>query len=126
MPRNWHKTSSRKEVRLLLRTMLLIASMYAVAGWAAPATAADAPAQKTSPPPRRSVHVITLNKLQFGPMPTDVRVGDIIKWVNKDFLEHTATARDGSFDVDLKPGASVSTTLKKTGQIAFTASFTLE
>lgn len=52
------------------------------------------------------VHVIVIDTMQFGPMPTDVRAGDVIEWVNHDILEHSATARDGHFDVDLKPGAS--------------------
>src|SRR3546814_6317225 len=64
-----------------------------------PATAAD-----TAAAPR--VHVIVVDKMQFGPMPTDVRAGDIIEWTYKDILEHSATATDGHFDVDLKPGAS--------------------
>jgi len=52
------------------------------------------------------VHVIVIDKMQYGPMPTGVRAGDIIEWTNHDILEHSATARDGHFDIDLKPGAS--------------------
>ena len=39
-------------------------------------------------------------------MPTDVHAGDVIEWVNHDIFEHSATARDGHFDIDLKPGAT--------------------
>jgi plastocyanin len=56
--------------------------------------------------------------MTFGPAPADARVGDVIEWVNADFLRHTATA-DGSFDVDLTPGAHAHVTLRKPGKIGF-------
>lgn len=83
----------------MFRMMILLAALLAVTGGFAPASAATATQA-------RRVHVIVIDKMQYGPMPTDVRVGDVIEWTNKDILEHSATARDGRFDVDLKPGAS--------------------
>jgi plastocyanin len=65
------------------------------------------------------VHIIRLNKMKFGPAPEGARVGDTIEWVNDDFLRHTATARNGAFDVDLKPGGKARVVLKTAGQIAF-------
>ena len=46
----------------------------------------------------------------YGPMPAGVHAGDSIEWVNRDIFEHSVTARDGRFDIDLKPGASMRTT----------------
>ncbi len=83
----------------MLRLMILLVGLLA-------ATAGFAPASATSTMQAQRVHVIVIDKMAYGPMPTDVRVGDIIEWVNHDILEHSATARDGRFDVDLKPGAS--------------------
>lgn len=49
-------------------------------------------------------HEVILGKMKFGPAPAPLLVGDVIVWVNKDPVRHTATARDGSFDIDLPPG----------------------
>ncbi len=110
----------------MLRTMALIASVLAVIGWATPVTAASAaktqPRQATSAP-AQTVHTIVMDKMVFGAVPTDVRAGDVIEWVNHDIFEHTATARDGNFDVDLKPGAIARTTVKKAGSFAFYCKF---
>jgi plastocyanin len=42
---------------------------------------------------------VTIVKMAFTPAETIAHVGDTIQWVNKDFVAHTATARDKSFDV---------------------------
>ncbi|MEO8998787.1 MAG: cupredoxin domain-containing protein [Rhodanobacter sp.] len=89
----------------MLRTTILVASLLALTGAIAPASAAGK-AKPTAMTQAHHVHVIVIDKMQYGPMPTDVRAGDIIEWTNKDILEHSATARDGHFDVDLKPGTS--------------------
>lgn len=67
-------------------------------------------------PPR--VHVVALKDMAFGPLPQDLRVGDVIEWVNADIFQHTATARDRSFDVELKPKARARTVLRKPGVLA--------
>ena len=46
-------------------------------------------------------------------------VGDTIEWVNKDFILHTATARDKSFDVKIPANATASFTLKQAGEIDY-------
>ena len=89
----------------MLRMMTLLAIVLSLAGGFAPANAASTAKQPTMAQAHR-VHVIVIDKMQYGPMPTGVRAGDIIEWTNHDILEHSATARDGHFDVDLKPGAS--------------------
>jgi len=64
-------------------------------------------------------YTVVIDKMKFGALPTGLHKGDTIVWVNRDFLRHTATAADHSFDVDLPAGAKASTTLKKTGAIPF-------
>ena len=62
-------------------------------------------------------HVVVIDAMKFGPMPSGVRAGDKIVWINKDLFRHTATARDGSFNVDLAPGARGASIVKKPGAI---------
>ncbi|AGG87304.1 cupredoxin domain-containing protein [Rhodanobacter denitrificans] len=103
----------------MFRSTLLFLGLLSLGVAAAPAFAA-APATATAQ--AKTVHVIVLDKMMFGPMPTGVRAGDVIEWVNHDIFEHSATARDGSFDIDLKPGATVRTTAKA-GSFAFFCKF---
>jgi plastocyanin len=65
------------------------------------------------------VYTVTVRDMAFGPMPTGLRVGDVVEWVNNDIFVHSATARDKSFDVELKPKARVRMILKKPGTVAF-------
>ena len=101
--------------------IILLAIVLALTGGFAPASAAS-----TAKPPATAqahrVHVIVIDQMQYGPMPTGVRAGDIIEWTNRDILEHSATARDGHFDVDLKPGASGRITASA-GTLAFFCKF---
>ena len=60
---------------------------------------------------------VELRNMSFGPAPSDLKAGDAIHWRNADIFEHTATARDGSFDVDLKPGGEGRTVLSKAGTV---------
>lgn len=65
------------------------------------------------------VFSVVLNDMVFGPVPADLRVDDVIVWVNDDIFDHTATAKDGSFDVDVKSGARAQTKITQAGEIAF-------
>jgi plastocyanin len=66
---------------------------------------------------------ITVAKLAFGPSPTGLHVNDVVEWTNADILRHTATATDGSFDLDLPPGAVGRTVLKRAGTITYICRF---
>ncbi len=99
----------------MFRILILMAGLFLLIAGTATAAAADAA-------PTQRVHVIVVDKMAFGPMPADVRAGDIIEWVNRDIFEHSATARDASFDVDLKAGTTVRTTAVA-GTVAFFCKF---
>lgn len=58
---------------------------------------------------------VKMSMLAFTDVPATARVGDTIEWVNADIFRHTATAKDGSFDVDLAPNATGRTVLSKAG-----------
>ncbi len=64
-------------------------------------------------------HVITIDKMKFGPAPATVRRGDTIVWVNRDMFRHTATAANKSFDVDLPPRSRKAMVVRAAGAIAY-------
>ncbi len=68
-------------------------------------------------------HVIDIDKMAFGQAPADVHVGDKIVWRNKDMFRHTATARDGGFDLDIAVGAEAQTLAKTAGPLAYYCRF---
>jgi plastocyanin len=65
------------------------------------------------------IWTVVLDKMKFGPLPNQLHKGDSIVWVNRDFLRHSATAANHSFDVDLPAGAKGITVVKSAGAIAF-------
>jgi plastocyanin len=70
-----------------------------------------------APAPPTRTHTVVIEKMKFGPMPRHVRPGDTILWVNRDIFRHTATARDGSFDLDLPPKTQGRTLVRRTGRV---------
>lgn len=70
-----------------------------------------------------TVHVIEIDKLAFGSTPPGLHVNDIVEWTNADIFEHTATATDGSFDIDLPAGAKGRTILRRSGAVAYFCRF---
>jgi plastocyanin len=56
----------------------------------------------------------------FAPEASDVKVGDSVKWTNKDGAAHTVTADDGAFDSgNLAGGKSFSFTFEEAGTFAY-------
>jgi plastocyanin len=70
-----------------------------------------------------TVYTVIIDKMKFGPTPAGIRVGDTIIWINRDFLKHTATARDKSFNVELPSKTSAKTVIRLSGTIAFYCSY---
>ncbi|MBF9232754.1 cupredoxin domain-containing protein [Microvirga alba] len=64
------------------------------------------------------IHV-KVSGFAFVPAQISARVGDTIEWVNGDFFSHTATARDGTWDVPLPAGRAGALTVKKAGPIDY-------
>lgn len=56
---------------------------------------------------------VDVAKMAFAPTDISVAAGDTIEWINKDFVAHTATARDKSFDV-LIPAHGTATMVAET------------
>jgi plastocyanin len=66
---------------------------------------------------------IVMQDLVFTPAEVSARVGDTIEWVNKDVFAHTATARNGDFDVNLPPKKTVTSVLNKAGTVEYYCRF---
>ena len=62
---------------------------------------------------------ITMENLVISPVEVSVKVGDTVEWINKDVFAHTATAKNGDFDVTLPPKKSATSVLKKAGTIDY-------
>jgi plastocyanin len=69
------------------------------------------------------VQTIVIQSMAYSPASVTVKPSQTIEWVNKDIFEHTATAADHSFDVDLKPNAKARTIAPRSGTIAYTCRF---
>ena len=66
---------------------------------------------------------ITMENLVISPAEASAKVGDTIEWINKDILAHTATARNGDWDVILPPKKSGGLILKKAGTVDYYCRF---
>jgi plastocyanin len=62
---------------------------------------------------------ITMENLVISPAEASAKIGDTIEWINKDVLAHTATARNGDFDVNLPSKKTGTVVLKKAGAVEY-------
>lgn len=66
---------------------------------------------------------VVMQNLVVKPVEVAAKVGDTIRWDNKDFVAHTATATDKSFDVMLPPGKTGRTVVTKVGTFDYFCKF---
>jgi plastocyanin len=66
---------------------------------------------------------VVMDKMEISPAEVSVKVGDTIEWINKDVLAHTATARNGDFDVMMPPKKTVTSVVRKAGRIEYYCRF---
>lgn len=66
---------------------------------------------------------ITMENLVISPAEASAKVGDTIEWINKDVLVHTATARNGDWDISLPPKKNGTLVLKKAGTVEYYCRF---
>ena len=96
---------------------IVTASVAALLLCAVPAVATAAPHSYT----------VVIDKLKFGPLPTQLHKGDTIVCINKDMFRHSVTATNGQTlaisgyreVIIAKAGKSGRTVLSKAGKIAF-------
>ena len=66
---------------------------------------------------------IVMDKMVFAPLETKAKVGDTVEWINKDVFVHTATARNGDWDINMPAKKTVTSVLKKAGTIEYYCRF---
>lgn len=62
---------------------------------------------------------ITMDKLTYLPAEITAAVGDTIEWVNRDILDHTATARNGDWNVKIAAGEVKQMRLERVGAVDY-------
>jgi plastocyanin len=66
---------------------------------------------------------VKISDLAFSPVEITARVGDTIQWVNGDFVDHTATAKSGEWDVMIVAGNQAELQLIRAGMIDYFCRF---
>jgi plastocyanin len=66
---------------------------------------------------------ITMENLVISPAEAPAKVGDTIEWINKDIFAHTATARNGDWDVTMPAKKTVTSVLRKVGTVEYYCRF---
>src|ERR1700716_1243882 len=66
---------------------------------------------------------ISMENLVISPAEASAKVGDTVEWINKDIFAHTATARNGDWDVTMPPKKAVTSVLQKAGTIEYYCRF---
>jgi plastocyanin len=66
---------------------------------------------------------ITMENLVISPAEASAKAGDTIEWINKDIFAHTATARNGDWDVAMPPKKTVTSVVKKAGTVEYYCRF---
>ena len=64
-------------------------------------------------------HRIEMKAVAFAPAQLAVRVGDTLEWDNGDIVDHTATSKDGGFDVNVLPGHKGSAMVNRPGSFGY-------
>jgi len=62
---------------------------------------------------------VVMENLVVSPAEVSAKVGDTVEWINKDVFVHTATARNGDFDITMPPKKTVTSVLNKAGTIDY-------
>jgi plastocyanin len=94
---------------MLSRRLVPIAALLSIAAMAVPAQAATIQ--------------IVMENLVISPAEASLKAGDTIEWINKDVFAHTATARNGDFDVTIAPKKTVTSVVKKPGTVEYYCRF---
>lgn len=74
-------------------------------------------------PAHAATVTVVIEKMMFAPAEVSASVGDTIVWDNRDILQHTATAKDGSWNVLLTPGKKGSIVVRKAGAFDYFCKF---
>ncbi|WP_045836563.1 plastocyanin/azurin family copper-binding protein [Hyphomicrobium sp. 99] len=73
----------------------------------------------TAPTSAGEIARVTINQLAFSPSDIEAKVGDTVEWINGDFIDHTATAKTGEWDVTIVAGHSAQLRLTRAGSFSY-------
>lgn len=74
--------------------------------------------------PAPQTHQVEIKNFTFEPTRIEVRAGDIVEWINRDFAPHTATADNNGWDTGLlKKEVSGRLTTTRAGALAYHCAF---
>ena len=76
-----------------------------------------------SVPAQAETVTVTIDKLVFAPVEVHAKVGDTVQWVNKDALAHTATAKNGDWNVTIGPNKTATLAVNKAGAVDYFCKF---
>lgn len=63
---------------------------------------------------------VTITESGYSPATVTIKAGESVTWVNRDSRDHTAIARDNSFDSgNIRSGESFTSTFKKPGRYPY-------
>jgi plastocyanin len=62
---------------------------------------------------------VKISDLAFVPAEITVRVGDTVEWSNEDFIDHTATAKSGEWDVMVAAGRKAQVQINHAATITY-------
>ncbi len=69
------------------------------------------------------VIAVTMKNIAFEPAQVTAHVGDTVEWSNADIVVHTATARNGAWDITIPPNGKGTALLKSAGKIDYFCKF---
>jgi plastocyanin len=64
---------------------------------------------------RAKILRVRIDDLAFMPAAVTASVGDVVEWVNEDFVDHTVTTRAEGFDITIPAGATRRLTISTVG-----------
>lgn len=66
---------------------------------------------------------VDIRDLVFAPTEITVRAGDSVEWSNTDFVDHTATAKEGELDLLIPAEKSARVELRRSGTVVYYCRF---
>jgi plastocyanin len=66
---------------------------------------------------------VTIDMVKFSPAQVSAHVGDTIEWASRDFVAHTATARNKDWDVAIPAKGTGRVTLQHEGDVDYFCRF---
>lgn len=80
-------------------------------------------ASAAAPAAQPKVYMVVLDGMKFGKVPEVIHPGDMILWVNRDIFQHSVTARNHHFDIDLPTGKMVRQRFNRAGVYPFVCKY---